>query len=134
MKLLGIFFILTTITKLLSKGILSNELPTPVRSFYFPWNLAKIKHNHSLESLPVWWVENIILISISSLLKLGTFSHYLLAFWSKTLVHILWPLSPKSYFLFLIDLKSNLHKVNFYHLFQVFLALVYSVFTSLLSF
>ena len=57
--------------------------------------------------------------------EVGDLFTYLLDFCSKTLVHILWPLSPKSYCLFLIDLKSNLHKVNFYHLFQVFLSLIY---------
>lgn len=50
-------FTSTTIAKLLSKGIMSNELLT-VRSFYFPCSLAKTKHHHIFLSLLVWLVEN----------------------------------------------------------------------------
>lgn len=68
-------------------------------------------------------MENVILIFISSLLKLVTYS-YLLAsatFFSETFVHVLWPFVPTSYWLFLIDIKSILYEVDFCHLFQVFL-------------
>ena len=66
-------------------GMPSPSPPTPVRRFYFPCNLAKIKHSHILKSLPVWWVENIILICISSLLKLGTFSRI---YWTSAVKHL----------------------------------------------
>lgn len=76
-------------------------------------------------------MENVILTFISSLLKLVTYS-YLLAsatFFSETFVHVLWPSVPTSYWLLLIDIKSILYEVDFCHLFQVFLSLVYNLAT-----
>lgn len=46
-----LYFLLIAIAKLLSKEIVSNKLPTSVRSFYIPCNLAKTKHHYILKIL-----------------------------------------------------------------------------------